>query len=104
MQTCEGYGEILVQMDKDKESALSAEDGMSLAVPNEKKALEIADRAMRERFGDAVVNRQQPFKAELKDGVWHVYGTLPDGNTHGGTAEAEVAQADGRIIRVWHGR
>jgi NTF2 fold immunity protein of polymorphic toxin system component len=47
------------------------------------------------------LEQEKPFCAYLKNGVWTVEGTLPQ-NFVGGVAHAEIAKADGRIIRVFH--
>ncbi|XHS80499.1 NTF2 fold immunity protein [Burkholderiaceae bacterium UC74_6] len=72
-------------------------------VPTEETAVEIAVAVFKPIYGADKITSQQPFQASLKSGVWHVSGSLPPG-FRGGTAEAEIAQRDGRILRVWHGR
>jgi NTF2 fold immunity protein of polymorphic toxin system component len=47
------------------------------------------------------LSRKSLFVRILKNGVWTVEGTLPQ-NFVGGVAHAEIAKADGRIIRVFH--
>jgi len=46
---------------------------------------------------------KKPYRAKLKDGVWIVTGTLPEGY-NGGAAYAEIAQSDGHILRVTYYR
>lgn len=41
--------------------------------------------------------------AILKDGVWHITGSLVPVRP-GGVAVAEIAKDDGRIIRISHGK
>lgn len=64
------------------------------------KAIEIATPAMSKKFPDSF-EECKPYRAKLSDGVWHVYGTLPDG-VAGGTPEARVRDTDGVVIEVFH--
>jgi NTF2 fold immunity protein len=70
-------------------------------VPDEQTAIAIAVAAWIPIYGKAQIENEKPYKATLKDGVWTVTGTVPPGYD-GGTALAEIAQADGRILRVIH--
>ena len=63
-------------------------------------AIEIATPAMSKKFPDSF-DDCKPYRAQLSDGVWHVYGTLPDG-VAGGTPEARVRDTDGVVIEVFH--
>lgn len=67
------------------------------------RAVEIATAAFIPVFGAEKIQSQRPFRATLKAGVWHVFGTLLAGAL-GGTAEATVSQDDGRLLKVWHGQ
>ena len=70
-------------------------------VPNAETAVTIGVAVFHPIFGSASVNKDTPYTASLADGIWTVRGTLPPGVT-GGTAVAEIAKSDGRIIRVFH--
>ena len=72
-------------------------------VPDEQTAIAIAIAvaAWIPIYGKAQIEKEKPYKATLKDGVWTVTGTLPPGYD-GGTAVADIAQTDGRILRVIH--
>ena len=70
-------------------------------VPDEQTAIAIAVAAWIPIYGKAQIESEKPYGATLKDGVWTVTGTLPPGYD-GGTAVAEIAQTDGRILRVIH--
>jgi hypothetical protein len=72
-------------------------------VPDKATAMKIAEAVWVPIYGQKVINSEKPFKAQLKDGVWMVEGTLPTGD-EGGVALAEIAKSDGRIIRVTHGQ
>jgi hypothetical protein len=69
-------------------------------VPDEKTAIAIA--VWLPIYGEEI-QKQKPFKAVLKDGVWHVEGTLPAEYT-GGVALAEISKKDARILRISHGK
>jgi len=81
-------------------SGVSPKEGL---VPDAETAVSIAVAVFKPIFGEQKIKSQQPFKAELKGEIWHVYGSLPQGWL-GGTAEAHISRKDGRVIRVWHGR
>ncbi len=70
-------------------------------VPNEQTAIVIAVAVWTPIYGREQIESEKPFKARLKNGVWTVTGTLPEGYV-GGTTVAEIAQDDGRILRVIH--
>ena len=72
-------------------------------VPDEQTAIAIAVAVWTPIYGEKIIQKEKPFKAELRDSVWHVYGTLPEGY-RGGTVEAEMSKVDARILRVCHGR
>src|SRR5262245_25282302 len=73
-------------------------------VPNAETAISIAVAVWSPIYGTENIARQKPFQATLgAKGVWFVRGSLPRG-WRGGIAEAEIAKADGRILRVSHGK
>jgi hypothetical protein len=90
--------------DSIKQHSYKPESGF---VPDEKTAIAIAVAVWNPIYGEKQIKRQMPYLAELKDGIWHVRGTLKQpsfGHRFGGVAEAEIAKEDGRIIRVTQGR
>ena len=71
-------------------------------VPNTETAVKIAEAVWLPIYvGD--IKDKKPFKAELKDGVWFVRGTLPR-VIPGGVPEAEIDKQTGKIIRISHGK
>jgi hypothetical protein len=54
-------------------------------------------------FSPESIAQGEPYVATLKDGAWHVFGTLPRG-TIGGTPEATVCQGDGSVEATSHGQ
>ena len=72
-------------------------------VPDEQTAIRIAEAVWTPIYGRQSIEARRPLRAKLIEGVWHVEGTLPEG-MRGGTPEAEIAQADGKILRVSHGK
>ena len=76
-------------------------------VPDEITAIKIAKAVLTPIYGEEKISAENPFQAELKDGVWTVTGTLhcPTGNDcFGGVALIEINKNDGRILRVSHGQ
>jgi hypothetical protein len=70
-------------------------------VPDEQTAIAIGVAVWIPIYGREEIESEKPFRATLKNGVWTVSGTLPEGYS-GGTAVAEIAQDDGRVLRVTH--
>jgi hypothetical protein len=65
-------------------------------------AIAAATRTLEFAYGSRVLD-QTPFTAELNLGVWHVYGSLPDG-VLGGVAEAWIDAETGSVQKVVHGQ
>src|SRR5262245_30141700 len=72
-------------------------------VPDQQTAIRIAVAIWEPIYGHEQIERQKPYRATLKDGVWVVEGSLPKGWV-GGVALAEISKKDGRILRVSHGK
>jgi hypothetical protein len=72
-------------------------------VPNAETAIQIAVAVWTPIYGKEKIERQKPHKAYLKEGVWHVSGSMPRQQL-GGVAIAEIAKGDARVIRVSHGK
>lgn len=72
-------------------------------VPDAATAVKIAVAIWEPIYGSATIAKEKPYRAALRDGVWVVEGSLPDGFV-GGVAIAEIAKDDGRILRVSHGK
>ncbi len=73
-------------------------------VPNEETAIKIAVAVWIPIYGKGQIEKEKPYKAVLRDGIWYVSGSLPAGFVKGGVAEAEIAKDDGRILRISHGK
>lgn len=70
-------------------------------VPDEVTAVKIAEAVFPPIFGAEEVTKYVPYHAQLKEGVWTVYGTLNRGS-RGGTPQMTIQKKDGRVIEVWH--
>jgi len=76
-------------------------------VPDEKTAIAIAVAVWAPIYGEDKISKQRPYVAELRNGVWHVRGTLQQplvGRKFSGVAEADISKEDGRVLRVIHGK
>jgi hypothetical protein len=79
-------------------------------VPNSATAAKIAEAVLIPVYGQKMIESEEPFTADLKDGVWTVHGTLhcPDrkGETtigcKGGVAEVQISKADARVLSMIH--
>jgi hypothetical protein len=87
-------------VDEAKPHSVTPKDGF---VPNEETAIQIAVAVWTPIYGKENIERQKPYKAKLKEGVWHVAGNLPE-NMVGGVAIAEIQKSDAKILRVSHGK
>ena len=72
-------------------------------VSDEQTAIDIAVKAWVPVYGKEKIEGEKPFQANLKNGIWKVTGSLPEGYD-GGVAEAEISQKDGKVLRVIHGK
>ncbi len=70
-------------------------------VPDEKTAIKIAEAIWYPIYGNEIFE-EKPFKAELKDSVWIVRGTL--NYDVGGVAYIEIQKRDCKILKVTHGK
>lgn len=70
-------------------------------VPDEQTAISIAVAVWIPIYGRQQIESEKPYKATLKNGVWTVTGSLPEGYD-GGTAVAEISQETGCILRIIH--
>jgi hypothetical protein len=82
-----------------------------VAVPDEATAVKIAEKALAKVYGEKKIESERPFKAILRDGIWHVGGTLYCKDEHGnvitgrcvgGVAMAQIRQSDGRVLKTGH--
>jgi hypothetical protein len=70
-------------------------------VPDEVTAVKIAEAVFPPIYGPEEVTKYLPYHAQLKEGVWTVYGTLKRGS-RGGTPQMTIQKKDGKVIEVWH--
>ena len=70
-------------------------------VPDESAAIAIAVAVWSPIYGKEHIASEKPYIASLKDGVWRVHGSLPEGYI-GGVAIIRIEQKDGRILEVVH--
>ncbi len=77
-------------------------------VPDEETAIKIAVAVWIPIYGKEIIEKEKPYIATLKNGVWYVTGSLPKAKAServvGGVAEAEINKDDGKIIRISHGK
>ena len=73
-------------------------------VPDEKTAIAIAVAVWSPIYGEENIKSEQPYKAVLTNGIWHVEGSLPAKYTLGGVAEADISKMDAKILRASHGK
>jgi len=84
--------------------SLFAEDNLEPKkgfIPNEQTAIKIAVAVWVPIYGEKLIESEKPFKATLKNGIWTVTGSLPEGYL-GGKVIAEISKETGCIIKVIH--
>lgn len=72
-------------------------------VPDAATAIHIAEAVLTPVYGEEKIKSERPFKATLREGVWTVEGSLPEGWL-GGVAVVEISKKDGCILRMSHGK
>jgi NTF2 fold immunity protein len=96
------------------DQAISSPRGLTETVPHNYKppdgyvadagtAIKIAVAVWEPIYGADHIAGEQPYQANLTNGVWTVEGSLPKGWL-GGVAVAEIAKDDGKVLRVSHGK
>jgi hypothetical protein len=53
-------------------------------------------------YGKKMMDDELPFRADLKDGVWTVLGTLHCSSCDGGTAVVQIDKTTGKIVYLTH--
>jgi hypothetical protein len=71
-------------------------------VPDEKTAIAIAEAVLIPIYGKEQIDAEKPFHAQLKDNIWTVEGSLPEGWT-GGVAMVQLSRIDARVSKIEHG-
>lgn len=72
-------------------------------VPDQATAAILAETILIPIYGEQNIDRQKPFKVILKNNVWVITGTLPEG-LMGGVAIIEISKKNAKVIRVSHGK
>jgi len=72
-------------------------------VKDEADAIRIALDAWIPIYGRQEIENEKPYVAKLKNGIWTVEGSLPEG-MDGGVAIARIAQKDGKVLETGHGK
>ena len=70
-------------------------------IPDEVTAVKVAEAVFQPIFGADETTQYLPYHAQLKDGIWTVYGTLKPGS-RGGTPQMNIQKKDGKVVEVWH--
>jgi len=71
-------------------------------VPNKTTAIKIAEAVWFPIYGESIY-KKKPYKVKLENGVWIIEGTLPSASK-GGVPYIEIKKADGKILKVIHGK
>ena len=72
-------------------------------VPDKPTVMLIAHAVLIKIYGERQIASEQPFRAELRDDVWTVEGSLPE-DVAGGVAIIKISKHDGRVLYVNHGK
>jgi len=72
-------------------------------VKDESAAIKIALDTWVPIYGKEQIEGERPYEVELRDGIWTVKGSLPQG-WDGGVAIARISQKDGKVLQIGHGK
>lgn len=72
-------------------------------IPDKATAIKVAIAVWEPIYGAEQIAKEKPYRATLANGTWTVQGSLPKGWV-GGVVLAEISKADGRILRISHGK
>ncbi|WP_073129766.1 NTF2 fold immunity protein [Chryseolinea serpens] len=83
-----------------KETLVNPNPEIDGYISNAETAIKIAEAVWLPIYGEGIYNKK-PFKAELKDSIWVVEGTVsPD--KLGGAPYLRIQKKDGKILEVTH--
>ena len=68
-------------------------------ISDEATAIRVAEAIVASRYNLKTMEGERPYKANLSQGVWHVWGTVPK-DAFGETIFVDINQKDGCIMRV----
>jgi len=71
-------------------------------VPDKETAVAIAYAVALPIFGKKDLDRELPLRADLKDGVWTVLGTLNCESCAGGTLVMQIDKSTGKVLFLIH--
>jgi len=72
-------------------------------VSDEGTAIRISEAKLSAIYGKKQIESERPFHAMLKDGIWTVSGSLPEGWVDG-VATIRIDQRTGKTISYGHGK
>jgi hypothetical protein len=70
-------------------------------VPDEKTAVRVAEAVLAPIFGGELIRSEEPFTAQLKNGIWVVRGTVREGS-NGGAAVIKISKKSCEILSAIH--
>ena len=74
-------------------------------VSSAEMAFKIAEPMLIDTYGKENILLQKPFRINLVDDIWIIYGTLPLANGKmavGGTAYIEIRKKNGELVKMIH--
>lgn len=72
-------------------------------VPDSQTAIAVAVAIWRPIYGEKNIKKQEPYHAELKDGIWTVSGSMPEDSLRG-VAIVKISAETGEVVFVSHGK
>src|SRR5215204_4046514 len=70
-------------------------------------AIALAENTLAQKYGRKEMEQQMPFRAELQETVWVVYGSpppLPKGEMYlGGVDQVRISAKTGRVLKIVRG-
>jgi hypothetical protein len=70
-------------------------------IPDEPTAVAVALAIFNPIWKKEYVDKFAPYRAQLRNNVWTVWGTLKSGS-RGGTPQLRINKYDGKVLEIWH--
>jgi hypothetical protein len=63
--------------------------------------IKYAETILFKTYGKEQILSEKPYLTTFKNGIWHMYGTLPEGKL-GGTFNISIRAKNGKVIQLVH--
>jgi hypothetical protein len=71
-------------------------------IKDKRSLTKYAEPILFKTYGKEHILEEKPYITSFKNGIWTMDGTLPGGNTKGGTFHIVINAKDGKVIKIIH--